>query len=43
MVYGLLVVIDSWQLHVSSVTQVFTVLSIATFDSMYVLPIPAEA
>jgi hypothetical protein len=43
MVYGLLVVIESWQLHVSSVTQVLTVLSIATFDSMHVLPIPAEA
>src|SRR5271166_3328019 len=43
MVYGLLLVIESWQLHVSSVTQVLTVLSVATIDSMHVLPIPAEA
>jgi len=43
MVYGLLLVIESWQLHVSSVTQVLTVLSIATLDSMHVLPIPTEA
>ena len=43
MVYGLLLVIESWQMHVSSVTQVLTVLSIATLDSIHVLPIPAEA
>jgi len=43
MAYGLLLVIESWQLHVSSVTQVLTVLSVATLDSMHVLPIPAEA
>jgi hypothetical protein len=43
MVYGLLLVIESWQLHVSSVTQVLIVLSVATLDSMHVLPIPAEA
>ena len=41
--YGLLLVIESWQLHVSSVTQVLTVLSVATLDSMHVLSIPAEA
>ena len=43
MAYGLLLVIESWQLHVLSVTQVLTVLSVATLDSMHVLPIPAEA
>lgn len=43
MAHGLLLVIESWQLHVSSVTQVLTVLSVATLDSMHVLPIPAEA
>ncbi len=43
MAYGLLLVIESWQLYVSSVTQVLTVLSVATLDSMHVLPIPAEA
>src|SRR5271165_4348659 len=41
--YGLLLVIESWQLHVSSVTQVLSVLGVATLDSMHVLPIPAEA
>ena len=43
MAYGLLLVIESWQLHVSSVAQVLTVLSVATLDSMHVLLIPAEA
>ena len=43
MVYGLLLVIESWQLHVSSVTQVLTVLSVAPLDSMHILPVPAEA
>jgi len=42
-VYGLLLVIESWQLHVSIVTQVLTVLRVATLDSMHVIPIPAEA
>ena len=37
MAYGLLLVIESWQLHVLSVTQVLTVLSVATLDSMHVL------
>ena len=43
MAYGLLLVIEFWQLDVSSLTQVLTVLSVATLDSMHVLPIPAEA
>ena len=43
MAYGLLLVIESWQLHVLSVTQVLTVLSVATLDSMHVLPMRAEA
>ncbi|MGZ3414860.1 MAG: hypothetical protein ACXWNX_14860, partial [Isosphaeraceae bacterium] len=43
MAYGLLLVIESWQLHLSSVMQVFTVLCVATIDSMHVLLIPAEA
>lgn len=43
MIYGLVLVIESWYLHVSSVTQVLIMPSVANLDDMHAPRAPSGA